>query len=488
MSDQRSLRVLLTERDRPIKILLEQHLSQGHALAVAVRSGEEAQELLSQQSFDVSQIGFEVPGFGRIETRRRQREGEDGSTLLWIESDPAVPAADANGDASPDGQGSVAAGLDSDALLDDLFPDDDSTWEDQFLTKPMHSRDLRRIVQEIRHPGRLRLLRAGRPGQEPILGDSDAMSSVLNVVERVAAGQASVLIHGETGTGKTLVARRIHDLSPRADKRFVAINCSAFQDQLLESELFGHERGAFTGAVAAKQGLFEVADGGTLFLDEVGDMSSAMQAKLLQVLDDGELRRVGGNRSLRVDVRVIAASNKDLPQEVKAGRFREDLLFRLNVIHLKIPPLRERQGDVAVLIEHLLDRYRLPGRPRKQISPEAIHLLTHYSWPGNVRELANAIEGLTLLAPGDEIRAEDLPLNLRPRHDVPMTPPSTPLPLKEIERLHIEHTLRFTEGKKAAAARLLGIDVKTLNAKLRSYGGGSDGGGSDGGGSGGGGS
>ncbi|MCG8458042.1 MAG: sigma-54 dependent transcriptional regulator, partial [Holophagales bacterium] len=407
MSDLKSLRVLLTDQDRPIKILLERRLPDSGPLVLALRSGEEARELLAQQPFDVSQLGFEVPGIGRIETRRRQRQGEE-SDLLLIESE-----------GRPLQEGEL------------LVSGEAGNSEDQFLTKPMRSRDLQRIVHQIRQgevDGTTAAL-LGRAGQEPILGNSDAIRSVLDIVARVAAGQASVLIKGETGTGKTLVARRVHDLSPRAERRFVAINCSAFQDQLLESELFGHEKGSFTGALTAKPGLFEVADGGTLFLDEVGDMSSAMQAKLLQVLDDGELRRVGGRSSTKVDVRVIAASNKDLPQEVKAGKFREDLLFRLNVIHLRVPPLRERREDIPVLIEHFLDRYRLPAQPRKQISPEALQLLSHYAWPGNVRELANTIEGLTLLAPADEIRPEDLPQALRPRTKLELQDSETPLPL-----------------------------------------------------------
>ncbi len=443
MADTKSLRILLTNRDRPIKILLDRQLPEQGPMVLAVGTGEHAQDLLAQQPFDVSQLDFDVPGVGRVETRRRQREGEDGSDLLLIERETI-----------------------NDPYLDDESESDD---DNPFLTKPMQSAELAQMAKEVKS-GRYKSPRVGAVGQAPILGDSEAMCNVLDIVERVAAGQASVLIHGETGTGKTLVARRIHDLSPRADQRFVAINCSAFQDQLLESELFGHEKGSFTGAITTKQGLFEIADNGTLFLDEVGDMTSSMQAKLLQVLDDGELRRVGGNRPIKVSVRIIAASNKDLQKEVKAGNFREDLLFRLNVIHLRMPPLRDRQDDIPTLIEHFLDRFRLPGRSRKQISPEASQLLTHYAWPGNVRELANTVEGLTLLAPGKEIRAVDLPPALRPKSKLELLDSETPLPLKEVERLHIQTALRYTEGKKAPAARLLGIDVKTLSSKIKSYG------------------
>jgi DNA-binding NtrC family response regulator len=266
-----------------------------------------------------------------------------------------------------------------------------------------------------------------------------------------------------------MVSRILHELSPRADQRLVAINCGAFQDQLLESELFGHERGAFTGALNPKPGLFEVADKGTLFLDEVAEMTPAMQAKLLQVLDAGELRRVGGTSTRTVDVRIIAASNKDLKHEVKEGRFREDLLFRLNVVTLTVPSLRQRKEEIPELLEGFLERFADQGLPRKTFSPEAVRLLQSHAWPGNVRELTNTIEGLLLLAPEDIIRPEDLPQSIRPSVREEAAEIEAPVPLTEIERVHIARVLRYTEGKKAPASRLLGIDVKTLNNKIRAY-------------------
>jgi transcriptional regulator with PAS, ATPase and Fis domain len=283
-------------------------------------------------------------------------------------------------------------------------------------------------------------------------------------VRRIAGSEANVLIQGESGTGKGLVARIIHEESARRDGPFLLINCSAFQDQLLESELFGHEKGAFTGAAAVKQGLFEVADGGTLLLDEVGEMSAAMQAKLLQVLDSRELRRVGGIRVHRVDVRVIAATNKDLAQEVRAARFREDLYFRLNVVGLTIPPLRERQEDIPPLIEHFLKRFGA-SYTTKTVSPEALQMLVNYPWPGNVRELANTVERLLILTPGEVIGPDDLPTNLRIPDD---TVPGSGS-LAEMERLHLMRVLAETKGKKMQAARLLGIDIKTLNQKIKRY-------------------
>jgi two-component system response regulator AtoC len=452
MNNGPAIRILLTDRDRPVKIVLEKKLPEDGPLVVAVRSGAEAGDLISQQRFDVSQVDFELPGIGRVETRRRHG-GEQSSDLVLVNRLPAIEE-----EPEEDGEDEATAR----AVLDALSTDE------QFLTKPFLTSQLALLVRdESRQLGKKR---SREIDGDPILGASPAIREVLELVGRIAAGSASVLIHGETGTGKTMVARRIHQLSPRADQRFVAINCSAFQDQLLESELFGHEKGAFTGAIAAKQGLFEVAHGGTLFLDEIGDMTSAMQAKLLHVLDNGEMRRVGGTKVHKVDVRIVAASNKDLQHEVKAGRFREDLLFRLNVIHFKMPRLADRRSDIPLLIEFFLDRFRIANQARKHLSPEAIQLMMSYNWPGNVRELGNMVEGLTLLAPGNEIRAEDLPPALRPKVKLQLEDSATPLPMAEVERLHILHTLRYTEGKKAPAARLLGVDIKTLNSKIKSYG------------------
>jgi two-component system response regulator AtoC len=452
MNNGPAIRILLTDRDRPVKIVLEKKLPEDGPLVVAVRSGAEAGDLISQQRFDVSQVDFELPGIGRVETRRRHG-GEQSSDLVLVNRLPAIEE-----ETEEDEEDEATAR----AVLDALSTDE------QFLTKPFLTSQLALLVRE--ESRQLGKKRSREIDGDPILGASPAIREVLELVGRIAAGSASVLIHGETGTGKTMVARRIHQLSPRADQRFVAINCSAFQDQLLESELFGHEKGAFTGAIAAKQGLFEVAHGGTLFLDEIGDMTSAMQAKLLHVLDNGEMRRVGGTKVHKVDVRIVAASNKDLQHEVKAGRFREDLLFRLNVIHFKMPRLADRRSDIPLLIEFFLDRFRIANQARKHLSPEAIQLMMSYNWPGNVRELGNMVEGLTLLAPGNEIRAEDLPPALRPKVKLQLEDSATPLPMAEVERLHILHTLRYTEGKKAPAARLLGVDIKTLNSKIKSYG------------------
>ncbi len=436
---ERAIRVLLMEGERPRKILLERLVPEKGQTVVSIRSGDEAVELLAKQRFDVSRLDFELADVGRIETRSSMHP-DGGSALVVMDGqDPgANPKAEESGEE-----------------------------ELEFLTRPLKTEDLTAIVREARE----RVAEDGVPADpsSPYFGRSRAMRELLEIARRVAAGSASVLIHGETGAGKSVIARQIHAASPRDEKPLVAINCGAFQDQLLESELFGHEKGAFTGAVAAKPGLFEVADGGTLFLDEIAEMSTAMQAKLLQVLDEGEMRRVGGTGTRKVDVRIVAATNKDLKQEVKKENFREDLYFRLNVIQLRVPPLRERQEDIPGLVERFLERFRIPDQPRKQVSPEALKMLKVYAWPGNVRELANSIEGLILLAPTEVIRAEDLPPNLRPAVPLDLGDGDKPLPLAEVERLQIIRTLRYTQGKKAAAARSLGIDIKTLNSKIRNY-------------------
>jgi DNA-binding NtrC family response regulator len=345
-----------------------------------------------------------------------------------------------------------------------------------YLTKPFKLAEVEAVVRRAAERKRLqkenaalRRMVAQRVPLTPIVGQSQAMASLMERIGRIAASQANVLIEGESGTGKGLIAQAVHGSSARAAGPFLVINCSGFQDQLLESELFGHEKGAFTGAGSLKQGLFEVADRGTLFMDEVAEMSPAMQAKLLQVLDSRELRRVGGTRVHRVDVRIIAATNKDLSREVKEGRFREDLYYRLNVVSVTLPPLRERKEDIPLLIEHFMRRLQGSGKQGKTISPEALQILRDYAWPGNVRELANAVERLLILAPGEVIGPEDLPPNMRSAGQAGPGQPGGLFSLSAMERLHIARVLSETKGKKMQAARLLGIDLKTLNKKIKDY-------------------
>jgi two-component system response regulator HydG len=278
-----------------------------------------------------------------------------------------------------------------------------------------------------------------------------------------------VLIQGESGTGKELVARAIHERSARTSKPFVAVNCAALPETLLESELFGYERGAFTGAAGRKEGRFELADGGTLFLDEVADLSTVTQPKILRVLQEGEFERLGGTRSLRVDVRVVAASNQDLAQMVRDRRFREDLFYRLNVITVHVPPLRERREDIPVLAQHFLRVYGAKNnRKLEGLSDDALRRLEAYAWPGNVRELENVIERGVVLARGTQVDLADLPPEIAGATPLPEGVLTVRIgtPLAEVEQRLLDETLRVTKGNKTLTARLLGIDVRTVSRKL----------------------
>ncbi len=300
-----------------------------------------------------------------------------------------------------------------------------------------------------------------------LLGRSEAMREIFALIRRIAHSRASVLITGESGTGKEVVARTIHYHGSRARRPFVPINCTAIPEGLLESELFGHVRGAFTGAHTTKRGLFEKAHGGTLFLDEIGDMTLGLQGKLLRVLQDGEVRPVGGNQSLKVDVRIISATNKDLRCEMEAGRFREDLFYRLNVIPIHIPPLRERQEDVPLLAEAFLRKHS--DRPGRAFSAAALERLATCPWKGNARELENVVERALALCDADLIDVDDLPAECLEGGGSPRTPEARvrgaaarQLTLQELEDLYIDEILRLTGGNKVRAARILGIDRKTL--------------------------
>ncbi len=305
-----------------------------------------------------------------------------------------------------------------------------------------------------------------------IVGRRPQMLQVYKTIARVADSRSTVLIAGESGTGKELVARAIHFNSPRSAKPFVAVDCGSLAETLLESELFGHVRGAFTGAVANKKGLFEEADNGTCFLDEVGEISLAMQAKLLRVIQEHEVKRVGGTEPTKIDVRIVAATNKHLEELVAEKKFREDLFYRLNVVSIHIPPLRDRKDDIPLLAEHFLRKYAAENeRPVSRISPEALDLLTRYHWPGNIRELENIIERAIILSRHSIILPEDLPRRIRIE---PSGISGTSLPSKisliEMEKIHIVKVLEETGGNKKKAADILGIDRRTLYRMAARYG------------------
>ena len=332
-----------------------------------------------------------------------------------------------------------------------------------------------RVVKENRH---LRSAVETRYSFGNIIGKSKPMSAVFEMIRKVAPTSATVLIEGESGTGKELVAKSIHFNSTRREKPFVAINCSALVETLLESELFGHERGAFTGAVAAKKGRFELADSGTLFLDEIGELSPNLQVKLLRVLQEKMFERVGGVKPISVDIRIIAATNKKLKQEVINGHFREDLFFRLNVVHIELPPLRERPEDIRPLINHFIEKFanEHPAEtPIKGIDRDSERLFYEYSWPGNIRELENVIERAMILCPADLIRISDLPNDFRKRtYDVlhlDGIPPDAKLneTLDMIEKKMVERALKLANNVQSQAAELLGIGKSGLNWKIKKF-------------------
>jgi DNA-binding NtrC family response regulator len=357
-----------------------------------------------------------------------------------------------------------------------------------FLTKPVNldrlDLVLRRALRERQRERENTQLKAQldrKYGFETILGNSPAMQEVFDVIRQAAPTRATVLIQGESGTGKELVARALHQNSPRRDAPFVPVHCAALAPTLLESELFGHEKGAFTGATERRAGRFEKADGGTLFLDEVGEIDPALQVKILRVLQERQFERVGGTDTLSVDVRLVAATNRDLQSMVAAGTFREDLYYRLNVINVTLPPLRERgEGDIALLARHYLDELsREHGRPPSTLTPAAMDVLAAYPWPGNVRQLRNVIERLVVLGHGGPIDADSLPRALRdgaaapsPAATADIPPPSAPPPddLRAAERRHIESALLRCHGNRTRAAEALGISRRTLHRKLNEYG------------------
>ncbi len=350
---------------------------------------------------------------------------------------------------------------------------------EDYITKPV---DVSNVLVKLEKALEKRLLRQDnallrerlreRYQFSSIVGESPELQAVFDVVKRAAPTRATVLILGESGTGKELIAQAIHEESPRRDKPFVKVNCAALSESLLESELFGHEKGSFTGAAGRREGRFELADGGTLFLDEIGDVTPSLQVKLLRVLQQREFERVGGTQTLKVDVRVVAATNKDLEALVKAQKFREDLYYRLNVVSVTLPPLRQRKSDVPALTSYFIEKYNEQhGKTVKGLAPGTLNALLSYDWPGNVRELGNVVERAVVLARGNELTSDDLPPTMRgprpkDRSAGSLIPGAT---LHEIEREAILRTLEMVDGSTSRAAEVLGISVRKIQYRLKEY-------------------
>jgi DNA-binding NtrC family response regulator len=346
-----------------------------------------------------------------------------------------------------------------------------------YLTKPVNFDELLIVLEKLfaqrdlaRETRQLRARVRDRVAPHNIVGNAPPMQRVFEIIDQVAPSKATVLITGESGTGKELVANAIHQRSPRANGPFIKLHCAALAESLLESELFGHEKGSFTGAMARKDGRFSLADGGTLFLDEIGEISPAIQVKLLRFLQEHEFERVGGTQTIRVDVRVVAATNRNLLDEISKGRFREDLYYRLNVVSLEMPSLRERRADVPALVKFFIDRYAAAnGKSIEGSTPDALELLMNYNWPGNVRELENAIERAVVLCPGPQIEAKYLPPSIKPMvapTSMPVIPGAT---LAELERYAILETMKATGGSTSRAAEMLGISTRTVQYRLHEY-------------------
>ncbi len=454
--------VLIIHEDAGIRALLGRMLPSFGYVVRTVTSGEEGIDQLALGDVSVALLDLDLSGMSGADTLRAIRA---------MSPAPEVVVTSARGTVT------AAAEVARHGAFD-------------FVPQPFDFNDLNHVLraahdQAIRRRQTLQLeaaLKAHDPFPE-IVGRSAGIKRVLALVNKAARTLSPVLIQGESGTGKELVARALHANSPRAATPLTIVDCGALQDTLLESELFGHERGAFTGAHGLKHGLLETANQGTLFLDEIGEMSPATQVRVLRALQSGEFRRIGSNRHIKADIRVIAATNKDLRQEVQRARFREDLYYRIAVIEIPMPPLRERTEDIPFLVEHFLRVNAYGGRERLQVTPEAMVCLTRYPWPGNIRELRNVIERLSVLADSQVLTVEALPPAIAKAAQPAAEPgelvrPSdgsrgevvSDLTLDEVERHHILQTLERHRWNKKRVAGILGIDTKTLYNKLRRYG------------------
>ncbi len=447
-TDQRSPVLLIVDDEASNRESLEKIFVREGCVIVTCGDGKEAIEILRRQRIDVLLTDLMMPNLGGVDVLKAARQ-------LSPETQVVVMTA----------YGTVETAVE--AMREGAY---------DFITKPLRRQHVVRVVEKAVE--RVALLAENRTLRvqleavrtRRIIGQSLALRRTSEVIQQAAPSQATMLLLGESGTGKELLARQVHELSPRAGRPFVAVNCAAIPEGILEGELFGYERGAFTGAVQRREGRFAQADGGTLFLDEIGEIPLSVQVKLLRVLQEGEVERLGG-RSQKIDLRLIAATNRDLKQAVTDGRFREDLYYRLNVIALRVPPLRERLDDVPLLVDHFLQRFREKnGRQISGCTRAALDVLCTYPWPGNVRELENAIERAVVLCKGNVIDVDDLPAEVRgaPSQGLSGRTLSFEIgtPLEEIERRVIFETLRHTKGDKKLAAQLLGIAARTIYRKL----------------------
>jgi DNA-binding NtrC family response regulator len=440
------INILVVDDEEPFRRLLNKELTRkGYAVQVA-RDGDEALRVLRDNVFDVILLDVVMPGMDGLSLMKKLKEDSGTPAIIVLTGKATVETA-------------------VDAMKNGAY---------DYLTKPYKLDELAIVIERAYEFNRLsvknklleqELVRKELPFE--IVGKSRQLQEILALIKKVAPTDSPVFIQGESGTGKELIANTVWHYSTRKDAPFIALNCASLSETLIESEIFGHEKGAFTNAYQLKHGLVEVADKGTLFLDEIGEMPVGLQPKFLRFLDSGEFRRVGGNKTLRVDVRMIAATNKDLSGLIKTGNFREDLYYRLNVINVTIPPLRERNEDIAGLAEHFLKKYAQKlSKSIAGFTAEALELLIGYKWPGNVRELENVIERAVILCEGGQIGAEDLSISSYSAVAEISVNPS----LEEMEKNYILRVLKEAGNNQSKASQLLGIDRKTLYLKLKKYG------------------
>jgi DNA-binding NtrC family response regulator len=438
----REVDLLIVDDDADFREDMARYFSRCGYRVAHCGDGRQALEWIQSRSFDVAIVDMVMPDVTGIEMLEKLRVAGAECPIVMLT-----------------GKGTVENAVEAMKL-----------GAADFIAKPARLKELEAVVERVLEGSRLRRenaqLRAALQQQTaplPMIGDSPPIRELLRLIERIGPTDKAVLIQGESGTGKELVARALHQASPWRDKPLVIVNCAALPETLLESEMFGYEKGAFTGAATSKPGLFEVADGGTLFIDEIGELAPSLQAKLLRVLEDGTLRRVGSVKQRRVRVRLLAATNRDLSDETQKGRFREDLYYRINVLTVQLPPLRQRPGDVAKLLEHFVG-------PGWKIEPDVLPALARYSWPGNVRQLKNAIERAKVLAEDDIIRLENFPpeIGREPSERSPVIG-SPELDLEQLNKMFVADTLRRHAGNKARTARALGISRRALYRLLEKY-------------------
>ncbi|HEY0004882.1 MAG TPA: sigma-54 dependent transcriptional regulator [Pyrinomonadaceae bacterium] len=431
--------ILVVDDEKGQREILEMILSSEGYDVTTASSGEAALKFARERRFDLALSDFKMTGMDGIELLQQLLAHDSSIIVILLTAHGTIDSA-------------------KEALRRGAF---------DYLQKPY---DRETLLETIRRA----LARLDELDTE-ILSASAAMETVKKMILKVARSNSTVLIRGESGTGKELIARAIHNQSPRVTEMFQAVNCAAINENLLESELFGHEKGSFTGAHAEKKGLFEVADKGTLFLDEIAELDIGMQAKLLRALQERKIRRVGGTRETPVDVRVVAATNRDLRAMVQDGRFRDDLYYRINVLSIDVPPLRERHDDIPVLINYFLKKHtRNTSRLVRGLTPETRRIMTSYSWPGNVRQLESAIERAILLCEGDLITPEDLPLELRqdaqPAAEGAFKLPPEGINFEDVERALIMQAMEQTDYNITKAAKLLGLTFRTLQYRLEKFG------------------